>query len=242
VSATRRSSAAPAARTLASSASTRGTVLGRERVKEAGLAAEDAIGGQVSLEHAQAGGVEHQHRLARHLEQEAVARLGLAQAAVFALHGLLRLDEPLLQRGQQPEIAQEHDDAALGPERVGGAHHRHGGVVRLPQVDVAPARDGVRGRVGQHVGDLAAALVGHGAGQASAEPSLPAAERRREVRVAEGHVPHHSLRIHHERGVGRRGDEAGSGLGIHVPQRLAREVETQHQDVLPRNCCGNEAE
>ena len=48
------------------------------------------------------------------LKQDAVTRLDLSQAPVVALHRLLRLDQPVLQRGDGTQVAAERD-VSIGP-------------------------------------------------------------------------------------------------------------------------------
>ena len=97
----------------------------------------------------------HQHRFLRHVEEVAVARLGLAEAPVVALHRLLRLHQALLQRAQRTEVAREHQVPCLAP----GRRQAHGQALRDPfrrrggEVDLAPARH-VAGRVLAHLLDL----------------------------------------------------------------------------------------
>ena len=77
------------------------------------VAADQPPRGGVDLDEAVGRGIDDQHRLGRQVEQQAVARLGLAQAEIVALHRLLRLEQPLLHRRGRAQVAAERDDLAV---------------------------------------------------------------------------------------------------------------------------------
>jgi len=66
---------------------------------------EQARGRLVRLDDLQALAVDHHHGIGGHLEKHAVARFGLAHFPVIPLHFLLRVDKPLLDRGDGAQIA-----------------------------------------------------------------------------------------------------------------------------------------
>jgi hypothetical protein len=124
--------------------------LGRERAADqpVGRQPEERAGRGVGVHHLARRGVDHEHRLARALEQQAVAGLDVAQPPVVALERLLRLDEALLQGGHGAQVAPDQD---------------HGAVV---QAD-ARVRHGQIGPVERRVVDLAAWGRAAGAGGAA---------------------------------------------------------------------------
>ena len=100
----------------------------------AGRHAEQLGCGRIGFDDLLRRDVDDQHRLGGELEQQAVARLGVAQAGIFALHRLLGVDQPLLQAGDRAQIAADrHHPAVLAqPHRrishqeVGAARRRDG--------------------------------------------------------------------------------------------------------------------
>ena len=73
---------------------------------------EQLGGGRVGLDHLVARGIDDQHRLGGHLEQQAVAGLDMPQPGVVALHRLLRVDQPLLQGRHGAQVAADRHDTA----------------------------------------------------------------------------------------------------------------------------------
>ena len=68
--------------------------------------------------------VDDHDRLGRHLEQQAIPCFHLAQTPIVAFHRLLRLDQPLLDRGNRAEVAPDGDDPVLVADLHRRIEHR----------------------------------------------------------------------------------------------------------------------
>ena len=128
----------------------------------AGIQAEQLHGRRIGFYDAQGGGVEDQHGFGRELEQQAIAGLGVAHARVFAIDGLLRIDQPLLQHRDGAQVAADRDDAAFLADLDGGVDDGQVDAAISDVVDLPPARGMPFGRVLQQGFDLGAAFDGDG--------------------------------------------------------------------------------
>ncbi len=79
----------------------------------AAIQAEQLRRRRIGFDDTQGGRVEDQHGFGRELEQQAIARLGVAHARVFTIDGLLRVDETLLQHRDRAQVATDCDDATF---------------------------------------------------------------------------------------------------------------------------------
>ena len=69
-------------------------------------------GRRVGFEHFLVVGVDDQNRFGGKLEEQAIAFFRVADAGVFPLHRLLRLEKPLLERGEGALVAADRHDAS----------------------------------------------------------------------------------------------------------------------------------
>ena len=105
-----------------------------------GIAAEQLVGARVGFDNLLAEAVDNEERVGNHLEQVAVARFGLPQMPVVALHRLLGVDQPLLQRGHLAQVAPDRHDAVFLFKANGGKQQRHVCALLGCLVQMAPTR------------------------------------------------------------------------------------------------------
>jgi hypothetical protein len=111
---------------------------------------------------------------------------------------------------------------------VGRTKQGQAAAVHAAQIQMAPARRFMRGRAGEHVIHLAAAVLSHGIRERAADPCLAPTKGRSKIGIAESHVADHTVTINHQRCVSSRGNQARCGFRIHVSQRLTRSAKSQH--------------
>ena len=191
--------------------------------------AQQCGGGRVGLQHPAAAGVHHQHRFAGHLEQVAVAQLGLAEAGVIPLHRQLRLQQALLQGSGGALVMAKGKyagrPAPAGGQQMGGVAHGHRATAADGVVDMAPACCAGR-RLGQQGIDLGGAVIGDGVGPALADPAL--ADLLCQAVTAERQVQDQALRVQHQGQVRCGGDQRGQRLCVQAGQaQLGRGEPTQ---------------
>lgn len=104
--------------------------------------------GRVGFQDALRRRIDHQHGFGGHLEQVPIARLGVAKFPVVALHGLLRVDQALLQGGGGTQVAATEQSPALA-QRHGGQQQRQFPAAGQDRIDLAPARRRCRCRRGR---------------------------------------------------------------------------------------------
>jgi hypothetical protein len=180
--------------------------------------AEQRAGRRVGLDDLAAHRVDDEHGLGTHLEQQAVARLEVAQPRVVPLHRLLRLDQPLLQSRRGAEVAAAGDDRPVRAEPHGAVEDRNVGAPGGGMIDLPPARRmGGRRLLDQGL-DLAAGLAGHGVDPWQAEPFAVPFDRP--VVAAEGDVADDPVGVDDERDVAHGGDQRRRHVGVEFANRI----------------------
>ena len=126
----------------------------------------------VGLDDAQRMRVQRQHRVGRHLEQQPVARFGLARPPVATLQLLLRIEKALLDGGDGAQVAAHRQQRAVAAQAQCRERHRHAVVGGQRDVHLAPPCHAGAAQVGQHQLDLAPRVAGHHVGPRPADPAL----------------------------------------------------------------------
>jgi hypothetical protein len=172
--------------------------------------AEQARRGLVGLDDAQRVRVQHQHRVVGDLEQQPVARLGLAALPVVAFELMLGLEETLLDRAGGAQVAPERQHRALRAQ----PHRRPGDRDVQPErrwmVDLAPARAAFGAHLAEQLLDLAPRVAAGGFGPWPPDPGLG---RGTEAGLAGGNAAHHAVGIDDERDVTGERDEGARQRG-----------------------------
>ncbi len=172
----------------------------------AGREREELRSCAIGLDDAQGCSIDHEHRISGDLEQQPIARLGLAPLPVVALHFLLRLDEALLDRSNRAQVAAHRQHRAMLAQPNGGI--RDGKLTAIAtDRDFASLR--YAGLVGfkQKLLDLAARVVRDGVGPGTTDP---VARRGHGVLSSgDGDVADHTVAIDDERDVTCHGRERG---------------------------------
>ena len=162
--------------------------------------------------------VHDQHRLGRHLEQQAVAFLGVADALVFALHRLRLLGQAELRRSERTQVAPDGEHPPLGSEAQRAVAHGNIGAAFDRVIDLPPARRLRRPGLAHQVFDLRAAFQSDNVGPALADPV--AIDGLGEFRVGKGDVEHEAGRVQRQGDIRRGGDERAAGRGVQGAQGL----------------------
>ena len=238
---TRTSSARPAARTPASSVPS-ARVLSASNPSGNGrptsLAAaspRSRVGRRVRLDDLLGGRVDDQHRLRGHLEEKAVTRLDVAQPPVIALHGLLGVHEPLLERGDGPQVSPQGDYTPVLTELHRRVEQRYVGTRRVtddsPGATSSTAVEAASRSSASTFGRLSIVTV-----STQGWPSHFGTLLERELVAAERDVTDHAAAVDDERDIRRGRDQGRSNLGIETGQGLLGCFELLH-DQYPINIC-----
>jgi hypothetical protein len=167
----------------------------------------------IGVDHLQGAGIDNDDGLGREMEQEPVACLGVAEPRVFALHRLLRLDQPLLEEGDGAEIPAHRDDPAPFAHRHGGIKDRDVGTAVNRVIDL-PGAGCLAAGPGQHRFHLGPALHRHGVDPRPADPAQPA--DLGELLVVGRDVLHQAVGIDDEGDVSCGRDELADNVGTHL--------------------------
>ena len=123
---------------------------------------EELSTGGIGFDDFQCAGIDDQDRLGDRLEEHAIARLGLPQPDIVALHRLLRGHQPLLDRGKLPQITADRDHLSFGARLDGRIEDGYRGAFAECLIDMSPLRLILAARALQQGLDLDPALGGHG--------------------------------------------------------------------------------
>ncbi len=151
----------------------------------------------------EAAAVEHQHTLAGQVEQNAIARFEVAQSQIVALHGLLRIDQLLLEFGLRAQVASERNHPTFGADMDSAKRERHIGAAGRRDIHLSPHRARIAGCLANQLGDLRAAFDGDRVFPGLAYPAVLAACHGQRAMTG-GHVLHHAIAVNDQHHI-RRG-------------------------------------
>jgi hypothetical protein len=187
-------------------------VLERARSRSLSLQTKQRRGGRVGLQHPMRSCVDDERRLARHLEQEPISLLGVADARVFALHRLSLLHQARLRGRERPEIAAHREHVSPFSQANCGVAHRNVGAIADGMIDLAPPGDATRRRIAEQVRNFGGALGGDDFGEPASYPI--AVGGLGEARVGERDVEHVACGAQHKGDVGGAGDNGARAVRV----------------------------
>ena len=176
----------------------------------------DGTGRFVGLDDFQRAGIEREHGVAGHLEQQLVAAVRMAALPVVELDLVLGVEVAALDGGDGAQVASDGHHRPAFAEADGGPGHGHGVAVDRRVVDLAPLGHAGGLQLVEQQFDLGTGIGGDGVHPAAADPFGAAGLQGR---AALGHVADDALPVDHE------GDVAGHachGLGDLLGQRRQR--------------------
>ncbi len=173
-------------------------------------------------------GVDDQRRFGRHLKQQPVAGLDLAQSRIVPLHRHLRFNELVLQLRHRAQIAPKREEAVAAAEFDGGVKHRDLDAARRFVMDLAPAGFTFARGLLQHGRHFGPAFDSNRLAPGSTEPLSVTAQFGGKVGLLEGDVVDHAVTVDDERDIGRGLDHIGRGTRGEIAQRLHWGFESLH--------------
>ena len=171
-----------------------------------GRQAKTADGGRIGLDDPEGVRPKQQHRLVRGVEQQAIARLYLAQLPILLLHRLLGGDQAGLQIGHGLQVAPDGDQPGFASKPDRGVLHRQLEAARETLGDLAEGREAPFASVRHHPPDLVTADVVDGVDPGA---SKPVGRQFLRHRVRQRRVTDDAVEVEHEGHVGGRNADAG---------------------------------
>ena len=159
----------------------------------------------------------------------------MTQPRIFALHGLLRIDQALLERGDGPQIAADGNDAAAGTDLQRGIADGNVGAALGRMIDLAPAERRLVGGIAQQLIDLGPAFDGDSVDPSACPTQSSQSSWARSV-AAEGHIADDALGVDDQSNIRRCRYELSGNFGIEITERSLRGPE--HVPCFSSEHCG----